>query len=104
MENLQEIASQANAYLQASPLTNLLVAFAAGFGAVKTAAQERKGGVVSALVVGVVGFFFAEFVIIYFGLIDYVNKLNGFRLLIDLIAAYIGAFLTAAAIHFVKPV
>jgi len=102
LENLQEIASQVNTYLQASPL-NLLIAFVCGFAAVKTTAQERKGGIVSALVVGAMGLFFAEFMIIYFGLIEYVNKLAGFRLLIDVIAAYIGAFVIASALHFIKP-
>jgi hypothetical protein len=39
----------------------------------------------------------------YFGLKEHLEKISEFRLLLDFIAAYIGSFIVATLIHFVKP-
>jgi uncharacterized membrane protein YeaQ/YmgE (transglycosylase-associated protein family) len=103
LENLQQIASQASGYFQARLLINLFIAFVSGYGAVKVTGQERRSSLLLAFVVGFLGFFLAEFVLIYSGLVEYVDKLEGFRLIIDAVAAFCGAFIVAAAVHFFKP-
>ena len=41
--------------------------------------------------------------LLYFGLVDYLERLPEFRLLFDFIAAYVGSFVIAAVIHAIKP-
>ncbi|HEY6997189.1 MAG TPA: hypothetical protein VH851_04645, partial [Candidatus Binatia bacterium] len=64
--------------------------------------DQRVGFILFSLV-GVVGLILGEFVLLYYGLDGYLEPISEFRLLFDFIAAYIGSFLVAAIIHFVKP-
>jgi hypothetical protein len=41
--------------------------------------------------------------VIFFRLHDYLENLPQFRFLFDFVVAYVGSFITAAIIHFVKP-
>ena len=98
-EALEKLA----AYLQPSPVLSLGVAFVAGFAAMKTVAYDQRAGFILFSLVGVVGLFLGEFVLLYYGLDEYLEPISEFRILFDLIAAYIGSFLVAAIIHFIKP-
>jgi uncharacterized membrane protein YeaQ/YmgE (transglycosylase-associated protein family) len=100
---LQEIAQQVFAYLQGSLLVSLTIAVVAGFAAIKTVAYDRKSGVILFVIVGMLGLFLGEFMIFYFKLDEYLEKISEFRLVFDLIAAYVGSFVVAAIIHFIKP-
>ena len=79
------------------------VAFVAGFAASKTVSSEWHSGVILWLFVGAAGLFLSQFVLIFFGLQEYLEGVTEFRLLFDLIAAYIGSFFVAALIHFLRP-
>lgn len=98
-ETLEKVA----AYLQPNPVLSLGVAFVAGFAAMKTVAYDQRAGFILFALVGVVGLFLGEFVLLYYGLDEYLEPISEFRILFDLIAAYIGSFLVAAIIHFIKP-
>ena len=98
-ETFQKVA----AYLQPNPSLALGVAFVAGFAAVKTVAYDRRAGAILFALVGVVGLFLGEFVLLYYRLDEYLETISQFRILFDLIAAYIGSFIVAAIIHFIKP-
>jgi len=98
-ETFQKVA----AYLEPNPLLALGVAFVAGFAAVKTVAYDQRTGFILFALVGVVGLFLGEFVLLYYGLDEYLEPISEFRILFDFIAAYIGSFLVAAIIHFIKP-
>jgi uncharacterized membrane protein YeaQ/YmgE (transglycosylase-associated protein family) len=100
---LQEILREVSAYIQENPILSLGVAFVAGFAADKTVAYERRSSILFFLVVGLIGFFLSQFMLLLFGLKDYLEKVSEFRILFDFIAAYIGSFIVAAVIHFVKP-
>jgi uncharacterized membrane protein YeaQ/YmgE (transglycosylase-associated protein family) len=84
-------------------LVSLTLAFIAGFAADKTVAYERRSGVWFFLVIGLVGLFLGEFVLVYARLDEYLEDISEFRILIDFIVAYLGSFFIAAIIHFVKP-
>jgi uncharacterized membrane protein YeaQ/YmgE (transglycosylase-associated protein family) len=99
---LQEIAQQVVAYLRGSPLVSLILAFFAGMAASKTVAYDRRTSVVFFLIVGLLGLFLGEFVIFYC-LDEYLVNIANLRIVFDLIAAYIGSFVLAAIIHFIKP-
>jgi uncharacterized membrane protein YeaQ/YmgE (transglycosylase-associated protein family) len=98
-ETLEKVA----AYLQPNPVLSLGVAFVAGFAAMKTVAYDQRAGFILFSLVGVVGLFLGEFVLLYYGLDGYLEPISEFRILFDFIAAYIGSFLVAAIIHFIKP-
>ena len=69
----------------------------------KTVAYEGRGGFFLYLLIGVFGLFLSQFVILFFGLQEYLEKLPEFRVLFDFLAAYVGSFIVAAIIHFIKP-
>jgi uncharacterized membrane protein YeaQ/YmgE (transglycosylase-associated protein family) len=89
--------------LQPNPVLAVGIAFVAGLAAVKTVARDQRAGVVLFVLVGVIGLFLGEFVIAYYELDEYLESIAQFRLLFDFIAAYIGSFVVAAIIHFIKP-
>ncbi len=100
---MQEIAQQVVEYLKANYVLSLGVAFVSGTAAIKSVAHERRTGLLVYLIVGIVGFFLGEFVIFYFGFQEYLEEISAFRILFDLIAGYVGSFIVAAIIHFIKP-
>jgi uncharacterized membrane protein YeaQ/YmgE (transglycosylase-associated protein family) len=100
---MQEIAQQVTEYLLGSPVISIGLAFLAGFFAIKSVSSEAGWGIIGAVLIGVVGLFLSQFVLVSTGLLQYVEPIPEFRILFDLIAAYIGSFIIAALIHFVKP-
>jgi uncharacterized membrane protein YeaQ/YmgE (transglycosylase-associated protein family) len=100
---MQELAQEVIAYFQQKPVVVLTTAFIAGLAANKTVAYGGRSTLVLHLLVGLAGFFLGQFVILFFGLIKYLEALPEFRLLFDFIAAYIGSFLIAAVIHVLRP-
>jgi uncharacterized membrane protein YeaQ/YmgE (transglycosylase-associated protein family) len=100
---LLESAQEVFAYLGGSALVSLTLAFVAGFAADKTVAYERRSGVLFFLIIGIVGLFLGEFMLVYARLDEYLEDISAFRILIDFMVAYLGSFFIAAIIHFVKP-
>jgi len=100
---LLESAQEVFTYLEGSVLVSLTLAFVAGFAADKTVAYERRSGVLFFLVIGILGLFLGEFMLIYARLDEYLENISEFRILVDFIVAYLGSFFIAAIIHFVKP-
>ena len=100
---MQETAQAVYNYLLGNPVLYLGVAFITGFAANKTVAYEGTAGGFRYLLVGVFGLFLSQFVILFFGLQEYLETLPEFRVLFDFLAAYVGSFLVAAVIHFIKP-
>ena len=98
-ETLEKVA----AYLQPNPVLSLGIAFVAGFAAMKTVAYDQRAGFILFALVGVVGLLLGEFVLLYYGLDGYLEPISEFRILFDFIATYIGSFIVAAIIHFIKP-
>ena len=100
---MRETAQVVFHYLLGNPVIYLGVAFIAGLAANKTVAHEGRAGFFLYLLIGVFGLFLSQFVILFFGLQEYLETLPEFRLLFDFIAAYVGSFAVAAIIHFIKP-
>jgi uncharacterized membrane protein YeaQ/YmgE (transglycosylase-associated protein family) len=100
---VKETAQQVLEYLGGSLLVTLAVALVAGWAASKTVASEWRSGIILWLFVGAAGLFVSQFMLLFSGLQDYIEGISEFRILFDLIAAYIGSFFIAALIHFVRP-
>lgn len=101
---MKEVAEAVIVYFQAHLLATLVVAPIAGFLAMKTVAHDAKGGVILYVIVGLLGSFLGQYVLIYFGLKEFLlEHVADFSLFFDILAAYLGSFLLATLIHFVKP-
>ena len=100
---MREIAQGVFHYLLGNPLVFLGIAFIAGLAASKTVTYEGRAGSLLYVLIGLFGLFLSQFVIVLFGLQEYLEQLPEFRLLLDFLAAYIGSFIVAATIHFIKP-
>ena len=100
---MRETAQVVFHYLLGSPVIYLGIAFIAGLAANKTVAHDGRAGFFLYLLIGVFGLFLSQFVILFFGLQEYMEKLPEFRVLFDFLTAYVGSFVVAAIIHFIKP-
>lgn len=101
---MEEVAKAAFQYLSDHLLATIVNAFLAGFAGIKSVALAKQGNVILYFIVGLLGTFIGQFGVLYFGLREIFDMLPIlFRLFFDLLAAYIGAFLIAAVINFVKP-
>ncbi len=100
---MQEASQQVIQYLLGGSLISLAMALLAGLAAGKTVAYEWKTGILFYFLIGVVGLFLSQFVIVYFALNEYLELIPQFRIVIDFIAAYVFSFLIATVIHFAKP-
>lgn len=89
--------------MQGNPLASLAIAIVAGYAAYKSVVHAKKGNPALFFILGLLGFFLGQFAILYFGLGKLLDELSEFRLLFDLLAAYIGSFVLTSLIHFIKP-
>jgi uncharacterized membrane protein YeaQ/YmgE (transglycosylase-associated protein family) len=101
---MQEAEQAVLAYLLEKWVVYLVIAFVAGFAGNKTVAYEGRSGFFLFLIIGLIGLLLGQFVVFFFGLHDYLETVSEFRFLFDFLIAYIGSFIVAAIIHFVKPV
>jgi len=100
---MREIAKQALDYLTDNLIATLLIAIIAGFGATKTVAFGKKGNPVLYFVVGLLGAFVGQFLILYLGLKEILEEVSAFRPFFDLLAAYLGSFVFAWIFYILKP-
>jgi uncharacterized membrane protein YeaQ/YmgE (transglycosylase-associated protein family) len=100
---MRETAQVVFHYLLGSPVIYLGIAFIAGLAANKTVAHDGRAGFFLYLLIGVFGLFLSQFVILFLGLQEYLEKLPEFRVLFDFLTAYVGSFIVAAIVHFIKP-
>ena len=100
---MQEIAREVYAYFQTNPVLYVGMAFVAGFLAHKTVARDAGSAIILSVFIGAIGLFLGQFMVFHFGLREYFDKLPEFRIFFDFFVAYIGSFIVAAAIHFLKP-
>jgi uncharacterized membrane protein YeaQ/YmgE (transglycosylase-associated protein family) len=98
-----EAAHQVWAYFQAYPLAASIIAYVAGWAASVTVERGRSRIWLFHLVVGVFGSFLGQYALVYLGLREILEKLPEFRYLFDFFIAYLGSFVVAAIVHFIKP-
>ena len=100
---MQEIVLEALIYSIDHPLLTLLIAFLAGFLGSRIVAADRRPGILGFTIIGLIGFFLSRVVLSYFQLNETLDNLHELRIFIDLLAAFVGAFVIAGIIHFIKP-
>ena len=100
---MPEALQQVVAHIETNLAASLVMAFIAGFLATRLVAAERRPGVIGFTIIGSAGFFLAHLVINYFHFSEYLDSLQGLRIFIDLMAAFIGSFVIAGIVHFIKP-
>ena len=100
---MQEIVLETLIYVIDNPVLTLVIAVVAGFLATKFVAADRRPGIIGFVIIGLIGSFLGHFVIIYFRWNESLDSLLALRIIIDLFAAFIGSFLIAGILHFLKP-
>lgn len=100
---MQEILLETLIYGIDNPLLTLLIAFLAGFLASRIVTADRRPGILGFTIIGLIGFFISRFVLSYFQLNETLDSLHELRIFIDLLAAFVGSFVIAGIIHFIKP-
>ena len=100
---MQEIVLETLIYVIDNPVLTFVIAFIAGFLTTKFVAAERRPGIIGFALIGLIGSFLGHFVIIYFRWNESLDSLLALRIIIDLLAAFIGSFVIAGMLHFLKP-
>lgn len=100
---MQEALQEVITGIQANALPPLAIAFVAGFLATRFVANERRPGLIGFTIIGCLGAFLGLFAIVYFNFSETLDALQGLRLFIELLAAFVGSFIVAGIIHFVRP-
>jgi len=100
---MREIAKEVLRYFQDNLLVALVIAFLVGFLASKTVTHWGKGNIGLYFLVGVLGSFLGQFAIRYLGLKETLDQVAGLWLIFDCLVAYLGSFVIAAVIHFLRP-
>jgi len=100
---LQQISQDIFFYIQTNPVLSLVIAFIAGFLATRIVAAERRPGVLGFTIIGLCGFFLGHFMIAYYEYTEYLDSLLELRIIADMLAAFIGSFIIAGIVHFIKP-
>lgn len=100
---MQEIVLEALIYTIDNPLSTLLIVFLSGFLASRIVAADRRPGFLGFTIIGMIGFFLSRLVLSYFKLNETLDSLHELRIFIDLLAAFVGSFVIAGIIHFIKP-
>jgi len=90
-------------YIIDNPVLSLVISFIAGFLATRIAAPNRRFGLFASFIVGLMGFFLGHFVLSWNQLSEYLDSLLELRIIIDLLATFVGSFVIAGIIHFIKP-
>lgn len=100
---MKEAAQEALKYLQDNLLLSIVIAALAGFAGMKTVSFAKKTNPALFFIVGALGVFLGQFAILYFGLKGIIDEIPEFRLLFDLLAAYIGSFIVASLVNMFSP-
>lgn len=100
---MREIALAVLDYVKENLLVSLVFAVIAGFAGMKTVSLAKKTNPALFFIVGVLGVFLGQFAILYFGLKAILDEIPEFRLLFDLLAAYIGSFIVASLVNMFSP-
>jgi len=100
---MKELVLDSLIYIIDNPVLTVVISFIAGFLATRIAAPNRRFGSMASFVIGLMGFFLGHFVLSYNQLNEYLGSLLELRIIIDLLAAFVGSFVIAGIIHFIKP-
>src|ERR1043166_4822284 len=99
---MESLSHEIIEYVKAHGVAVAAVVLLAGFTACKTVAYDWRSAPLF-LIVGLFGFTLSQFVMLSY-VKEYLEKLPDFRILFDFLSAYVGSFIVATIIHFVKPV
>jgi uncharacterized membrane protein YeaQ/YmgE (transglycosylase-associated protein family) len=100
---VEETARAAFSYIQANMISSAVIAFITGFAACKSVASDWKPVGLLFVIVGAIGFFLGQFVILSLGLKEFLNLLPEFTWLFDIITGFVGSFIVATTLNFFKP-
>jgi uncharacterized membrane protein YeaQ/YmgE (transglycosylase-associated protein family) len=100
---VEQTAREAFSYIQANMALSAVIAVITGFAACKSVASDWKGISLLFILVGILGFFLGQFMLIFVGLKDALSQLPEFTWLFDIVIGFVGSFIVATVVNFFKP-
>jgi uncharacterized membrane protein YeaQ/YmgE (transglycosylase-associated protein family) len=100
---VEQTAREVLQYMLANPAASVLIVIITGFAACKSVASDWKGINLLFIVVGFVGYFLGQFLILSLGLKEFLDQIPQFVWLFDFIIGFVGSFIVATIVNFFKP-
>ena len=100
---MEETAREVLSYMQDNPAATTIIVVVTGFAACKAVASDWKGINLLFIVVGLLGYFLGQFLILILGLKEILGQIPQFTWLFDFIIGFVGSFIVATIANFVKP-
>lgn len=98
-----DVAQEVFTYLQDHYLVTFVISLIAGYSAVKTVAHGKRMSPIGFFALGLLGTFLGLFTFRYIGIKEVLDQLPQFSFFFDVLAAYIGSFILASLVHFMRP-
>jgi uncharacterized membrane protein YeaQ/YmgE (transglycosylase-associated protein family) len=102
-EFMDELVELTIAHLRGNLFVNLIIALIAGGAACRTVAADKLSGPVVYCLIGILGFLVSQLLFIQLELPQILQALAAFRLLADLLAAYVISLFIAALVSAINP-
>jgi uncharacterized membrane protein YeaQ/YmgE (transglycosylase-associated protein family) len=100
---MRELIELVIAYLRGNLFINFVIALIAGGAACRTVAADRLSGPVIYCLIGIVGLFASQLLVFQLDLGQILEQFAVFRVIIDLIAAYLVSLFVVAVINAINP-
>ncbi len=98
-----DVAQEVFTYLQDHYLVAFVISLIGGYSAVKTVAHGKRMSPIGFFALGLLGTFLGLFAFRYIGITEVLDLLPQFSFFFDLLAAYVGSFILASLVHFIRP-
>ena len=100
---MEETAQEVLLYMQENLAATVIIVVISGFAACKIVASDWKGIRLLFIIVGCLGFFLGQFLVLFFGLKEIIDLVPQFTWLFDFIIGFVGSFIVATVANFLKP-
>jgi uncharacterized membrane protein YeaQ/YmgE (transglycosylase-associated protein family) len=100
---MEQTAREVLSYIQGNMAANTVIAVITGFAACKSVASDWRDIGLMFILVGLVGFFLGQYMILFLGLKEFLDQLPQFTWLFDFMIGFVGSFIVATIVNFFKP-
>ena len=100
---MEQTARDVLLYMQDNLAATIIIVVITGLAACKAVAADWKGFKLLFIVIGLLGFFLGQFLVLLLGLKEVLNLIPQFSWVFDLIIGFVGSFIVATIANFIKP-
>jgi uncharacterized membrane protein YeaQ/YmgE (transglycosylase-associated protein family) len=100
---MEQTARDVLLYMQDNLAATIIIVVITGLAACKAVASDWKSFNLLFIVIGLLGFFLGQFLVLLLGLKEILDQIPQFTWLFDFIIGFVGSFIVATIANFVKP-